>query len=228
VSDQPTTPQNDDETVDLGTRALAYGALKALHDHLGGLLKQAKAAVDEEQIEHFLATGSKTTVLRLPDGTKFGAMTVREPSDEPYVADDAAFLAWVDEQPALQANIETVERVRPDFTKHMLTELVTWVDDPTWEADPDGPEDQRAPLVAVYKDEIVPGLAVRRAPKRPSSVATTFEKPTTAKGKVKTEANQLDGRARVLEFLDQHGGIESLLGEARLIEATPAQVPATS
>lgn len=231
--DQPTTPAAEAAEpatpVGLATRARAYGALKAYRDEIDALLKQAQKLITEEQIEHFLATGSKNMVLTLPDGTRFGTMTVRENSDEPYVADGAAFLAWVDDQPALQANIETVERVKPEFEKNFLTELVTWVDDPTWEADPDGPEGQRAPLVAVYQDEIVPGLALRLAPKRPSSVATTFEQPTKAKGKVKTEANQLTGRQRILGFVADNGGIESLIDASRLLEPAPTSpVPATA
>lgn len=232
MSENPTTPEAAEAvSPDVAARLRAFGALKAIRDHYDGMFKQVEAEIKAERIDHFVATGSKVTNLTLPDGTKFGTIIVRDPADEPYVADDAAFLSWVDEQPELQANIETVERVRPDFTKHLLTELVTWVDDPTWEADPEGPEDQVAPLVALYGDVIVPGLAVRRAPKRPTSAASQFEKPTRAKGKVKTEANQLDGRDRVLRFLAdqaaQGRGLEALLDETGLIEAA-TQVRATA
>jgi len=232
VSENPTTPEAAEAvSPDVAARLRAFGALRAIRDHYDDLLKQVEADIKAERIDHFVATGSKVTNLTLPDGTKFGTIVVRESSDEPYVADGAAFLSWVDDQTELRANIETVERVRPTFQKHLLTELVTWVDDPTWTADPDGPEDQRPPLVALYGDEIVPGIAVRRAPKRPTSAAAQFEKPTKAKGKVKTEANQLDGRDRILGFIAEQAkqgrGIESLLGETGLIDAGP-QVLATS
>ncbi len=168
-----------------------YAAAKAVVDAQSADLKKIREDVERSAIEEFVTSEGrvKQAHITLPDGTKVGTLTVRETTDGFRIADPAAFEEWVAENYPEQVEIKVVTAVNAAFQTQLLSSAVIFAE---------GPDGDKVPVLAESGD-LVPGVEYVPAPP-PSSVGLTYV-PADKKG-VKTETSVLNGRERVMAFLD--------------------------
>lgn len=107
-------------------------------------------------LERYRDDGSKAFVVRVEGLGKIATATLNEPSDKPYVEDEAAFTDWVEEhRPG-----EVVKQVRSTYQKSLFEKGVKLTDDG---------------VVHAKSGEVIPGLAVMKAGE-PTSFTFSFEK----------------------------------------------------
>lgn len=144
---------------DLSTRDLnRLGAIQhAVLNRMKAAYSATRRELETRFLERYEEEGSKSFVVRFDELGKVATATLNEPRDKPYVADEAAFVAWV------EANHpgEVVRTVRESYQKVLFERNVKLTDDGL--------------VIHAKTGEAIPGLSVRKGGD-PTSFTLSFEK----------------------------------------------------